>query len=67
VPYNASGPAAKPMAEVAAACKAKGVWPFTHYNRIHVVPPLTITAEQLREGIAVLDDALSIADRYCVG
>src|SRR6266851_5089947 len=37
VPYNASGHAAKPMAEFASACKAKGLWPFTHFNRVHVV------------------------------
>jgi taurine--2-oxoglutarate transaminase len=53
------------MVEIAAACKAKGLWPFTHFNRIHVVPPLTITPEQLREGISILDDALAIADRAC--
>ena len=39
VPYNAAGDAAAPINEVVAACKAKGVWPFTHFNRIHVVPP----------------------------
>jgi taurine--2-oxoglutarate transaminase len=36
VPFNASGPSAKPMAELAAACKARGLWPFVHFNRTHV-------------------------------
>jgi taurine--2-oxoglutarate transaminase len=31
-----------------------------------VCPPLTITREELEEGLAVLDDALSIADEYVV-
>jgi taurine--2-oxoglutarate transaminase len=64
VPYNASGEAAKPMMEVVAACKAGGVWPFSHFNRIHVTPPLNISPDDLRRGIAVIDAALDVADRY---
>ena len=67
VPYNAAGPAAAPMNEFAAACKERGLWPFTHFNRTHVVPPCTTTAEEVAEGIAILDDALTVADRYYVG
>jgi taurine--2-oxoglutarate transaminase len=67
VPYNASGEAAKPMAEVTAACKERGLWPFVHFNRIHVVPPLVITPEEARQGIAILDEALEVADGYAVG
>jgi taurine--2-oxoglutarate transaminase len=67
VPYNAAGADAAPMNELAAACKAGGVWPFTHFNRLHVVPPCTVSAEEVREGIAVLDEALAVADRYCTG
>ncbi|HZC51570.1 MAG TPA: aspartate aminotransferase family protein, partial [Mycobacterium sp.] len=67
VPFNASGPDASPMAEFAAACKANGLWPFTHFNRVHVVPPCTITADEFREGVAILDEALLVTDRYCNG
>ena len=42
-------PAAAPMGELAAACKQRGVWPFTHFNRLHVVPPLTISDEDMRD------------------
>ena len=66
VPYNASGPDAAPMAEFAAACKQRGVWPFTHFNRTHVVPPLTISDDDMREGLAVIDEALAVTDRYAV-
>src|SRR6186997_2832462 len=62
VPFNAGGAAAKPMVELAAACKAEGLWPFTHFNRTHVVPPCTISADEVREGIAILDRALEVAD-----
>jgi len=64
VPFNASGADAKPMAEFAAACKAGGLWPFTHFNRTHVVPPCTISEDELREGLAVIDAALEVTDRY---
>jgi len=64
VPYNASGAAAAPMTELAAACKQRGLWPFTHFNRLHVVPPCTVSDEEAREGIAILDEALSVTDGY---
>ncbi len=64
VPYNASGPAAAPMNELAAACKQRGLWPFTHFNRLHVVPPLTISDDDMRTGLAIIDDALAVADAH---
>ena len=65
VPFNASGAAAKPMVELMGACKANGVWPFAHFNRLQVTPPCTITAEEAREGLAGIDKALAVADQYC--
>jgi taurine--2-oxoglutarate transaminase len=65
VPYNASGADAQPMVEFAAACKQRGLWPFTHFNRTHVVPPCTSTEQEVREGLAILDEALKVADGYC--
>jgi taurine--2-oxoglutarate transaminase len=67
VPFNAAGEAAAPMGELMAACKSRGLWPFTHFNRMHVVPPCTTTADEIREGFAVLDEALEVADKYYTG
>jgi taurine--2-oxoglutarate transaminase len=67
VPFNAAGADAKPMVEFAAACKEKGLWPFTHFNRVHVVPPCTTSEADLRTGLAIIDDALSVADKYYAG
>ena len=67
VPFNAAGPDAKPMNDIAAACKAEGVWPFTHFNRVHVVPPCTTSVEDVEHGIAVIDRALGIADALVGG
>ena len=33
-------------------------------NRTHVVPPCNISEAELKEGLAVLDSALSVADEY---
>jgi taurine--2-oxoglutarate transaminase len=67
VPFNAAGDAAKPMAELMSACKERGLWPFTHFNRLHVVPPCTTSADELREGLAILDEALKVADQHYTG
>lgn len=65
VPFNAAGPDAAPMNEFATACKAAGLWPFTHFNRTHVVPPCTTSAEDVRAGLDIIDAALDVTDRYC--
>jgi taurine--2-oxoglutarate transaminase len=67
VPYNATGPAVLPMIEFGAACRERGLWPFIHFNRTHVVPPCTITEDEVRDGIAILDAALDVADRHYTG
>ena len=64
VPFNASGVDSAPMGEVAAACKAAGVWPFTHFNRLHIAPPLIIAEDELLRGLSAIDAALAVADRY---
>ena len=65
VPYNASGDAAKPMVEVVNACKERGLWPFAHFNRLHVAPPLIVTDDECERPLTILDDALTVADGFC--
>jgi taurine--2-oxoglutarate transaminase len=67
VPFDAAGPAAEPMTRLVAACRQRGLWPFTHFNRVHVVPPLTIIEGELKEGLDILDEALEVADEYYTG
>ena len=67
VPYNAGGADAQPMNDLAAACKARGLWPFTHFNRIHVVPPINTPVDEVLQGIAILDEVLDIADQRYEG
>ena len=67
VPFNASGADAAPMAAITAACKKAGLWPFTHYNRVHVAPPLVISEDDLVRGLDIIDRALDVADEYVTG
>ncbi|MCU1392790.1 MAG: hypothetical protein JWM34_1218 [Ilumatobacteraceae bacterium] len=67
VPYNATGADAAPMNAFAAACKARGLWPFTHFNRTHVVPPINTPVDEVLQGIAIIDEALDVADSYYSG
>lgn len=60
-PYGGSSPA---MQSTVAACKASGLLPFANFNRIHVVPPCTISDEEARRGLRMLDAALDVADEY---
>jgi taurine--2-oxoglutarate transaminase len=67
VPFNATGKDAAPMAAFAAAAKAAGVWPFTHFNRVHIAPPLVIEEEELVRGLAVIEEALEVTDAIASG
>jgi taurine---2-oxoglutarate transaminase len=64
VPFNAGGEAAEPVFRITKACLERGLYPFMHWNVLTIVPPLTITREELDEGLDVLDEVLGIADEY---
>jgi taurine---2-oxoglutarate transaminase len=63
-PYGGSSEA---MTLLSAQCRARGLITFTNYNRLHVVPPCVITPEEAKEGLAVLDDVLTLVDAYYAG
>jgi taurine--2-oxoglutarate transaminase len=66
VPFNATGPTAAPVAQLAKAALERGLYLMTHWNVVMVVPPLTVTREEADEGIAILDEALALADEHVV-
>jgi len=41
----------------------RGVFVYTHWHTVLIIPPLIITPEQLTEGFSVLDEALAITDK----
>ncbi|MFL5676452.1 MAG: aminotransferase class III-fold pyridoxal phosphate-dependent enzyme [Chloroflexota bacterium] len=62
-PFNGSSEA---MTRLSKAALERGLYLFVHWNVVVVCPPLTITREELDEGLAVLDEVLAIADEYVV-
>jgi taurine--2-oxoglutarate transaminase len=64
VPFNATGEAFAPVARLMKAALERGLYLMTHWNVVMVCPPLTITHEELDEGLAILDEALAIADEH---
>ena len=63
-PYGGSSEAVNALV---ADCKARGLLPLVNYNRLHVVPPCTVTESEAKEGLAILDESLAVADRYYQG
>ena len=37
----------------------RGLLPFVADNRLHVVPPAVVTAEEAMRGVSIIDDALT--------
>ncbi|GAA3066237.1 aspartate aminotransferase family protein [Streptomyces roseofulvus] len=66
VPYNAAGEANAPMAAFGAAAKKNGLWPFVNMNRTHAVPACNVSEDEVKEGLAALDAALTVADEHTV-
>lgn len=58
-PYDGSSPE---MNAVRSYLLEHGVYCYTHWHTVLVIPPLIINEEQLQEGFAVLDKALEISD-----
>jgi len=63
-PYGGSSAA---MNEILAACREERLLIFNNFNRLHVVPPCTVTDDEALDGLARLDRALAVADKYYVG
>lgn len=72
-PRGAGGPFADarrpagglPMGVFTVACKERGIWPRTHANRVHVLPPCTASHAEVSEGLAAVDEALTLVDAMC--
>ena len=59
-PWNGSSPE---MSALKKFCLDNGLFLYTHWHTVLIIPPLIITEAQLQEGMDVLDRALEITDK----
>jgi taurine--2-oxoglutarate transaminase len=64
-PFNASPAEMAVMNQVAAKLKELGLYTFVRWSYIFIAPPLCVTREQIDEGLAIISEALRIADAHC--
>jgi taurine---2-oxoglutarate transaminase len=64
-PWNASPSEMEIMNKVAGKLNELGMYTFVRWNWIFTAPPLTITKDQMDEGLDIISKAISIADEYC--
>jgi taurine--2-oxoglutarate transaminase len=63
-PFNATGDEMAIMNQVAARIKQLGMYAFVRWNYVFIAPPLSITREQVDEGLSIISEALLIADAH---
>src|SRR6185436_2330369 len=63
-PFNAKPDEMVVMNKVAGRLKELGMYTFVRWNYIFVAPPLCINKEQVDEGLAMISDAVSLADEH---
>ena len=61
-PFNAKPDEMTVMNKVAAKIKDLGMYTFVRWGYIFVAPPLCVTREQVDEGLAIISEAITIAD-----
>ena len=61
-PFNAKPDEMMVMNKVAAKIKELGMYTFVRWSYIFIAPPLIVTKEQIDEGLAIISEAISIAD-----
>jgi taurine--2-oxoglutarate transaminase len=64
VPVSATGETNAPMAAFAKACVDRYLVPLILGNRIHIAPPLNLSDVDAATGLAILDEALAVADTF---
>ncbi|MEP6749114.1 MAG: aminotransferase class III-fold pyridoxal phosphate-dependent enzyme [Bacteroidota bacterium] len=65
-PFNAKPDEMVVMNKVAAKIKELGMYTFVRWNYIFVAPPLIVTKEQIDEGLAIISEAITLADECYV-
>ena len=61
-PFNAVAADMVVMNKVAAKIRELGMYTFVRWSYVFIAPPLCITKEQIDEGLAIISQAIAIAD-----
>lgn len=62
-PWNAKAEELQLTQKIAAKIRDLGMFTFVRWNWIFVAPPLTISYEEIDEGLAIISEAIAIADQ----
>jgi taurine--2-oxoglutarate transaminase len=65
-PFNAKPDEMVVMNKVAAKIKELGMYTFVRWGYIFIAPPLCVTKEQIEEGLAIISEAIKIADEHTI-
>jgi taurine--2-oxoglutarate transaminase len=65
-PFNAGPAEMAVMNKVAAKIKELGMYTFVRWSYVFIAPPLCVTKEQIDEGLAIISEAIRIADEATV-
>ena len=63
-PFNAISAQMEVMNKVASKIKELGMYTFMRWSYIFIAPPLCVTKAQIDEGLAIISEAISIADAH---
>ncbi len=63
-PFNAKPHEMEVMNNVASKIRELGMYAFVRWNYVFIAPPLTITKEEVDEGLRIISQALNIADEH---
>ena len=64
-PWNAKPDEMEATTKIGARIRELGMFTFVRWSFIFICPPLIINREQVDEGLAIISEALTVADQYC--
>jgi len=65
-PFNANAAEMEVMNKVGAKLRELGLYTFVRWGYIFIAPPLMINEKEIDEGLAIISEALKIADEHLV-
>ncbi len=64
-PWNAKPANMEATLKMAAKIRELGMFTFVRWNWIFIAPPLTVSKDEVDEGLDIISKTIAIADQYC--